>query len=139
MGAMKKTSSKFNKSEVLKLKEVFDEADKDGSGEIDTAELAQSLQKTNLGEAAADMFRAIDKDGTKSLDFSEYLKIKSIFVLYDANNNGTLCKKELTEALTATGYDDEEVEDMFEDFDEDGSGEIDFEEFCKMLESSYLD
>jgi calmodulin len=60
-------------------------------------------------------------------------------VLYDANNNGTLCKKELTEALTATGYDDEEVEDMFEDFDEDGSGEIDFEEFCKMLESSYLD
>ena len=76
MGAMKKTSSKFNKSEVLKLKEVFDEADKDGSGEIDTAELAQSLQKTNLGEAAADMLRAIDKDGTKSLDFSEYLKVR---------------------------------------------------------------
>jgi Ca2+-binding EF-hand superfamily protein len=30
-------------------------------------------------------------------------EIKSIFVLYDTNNNGILEKKELIEALSATG------------------------------------
>jgi Ca2+-binding EF-hand superfamily protein len=63
----------------------------------------------------------------------------SIFVLYDTNNNGTLCKKELIEALSATGYDDDEIEEMFEDFDADGDNEIDFDEFCLMLEASYLE
>ena len=30
-------------------------------------------------------------------------------------------KKELFEALTASGYDDEEIEEMFEEYDQDGS------------------
>lgn len=75
----------------------------------------------------------------KKLSEDQRAEIKSIFVLYDTNNNGTLCKKELIEALSATGYDDDEIEEMFEDFDTDGDNEIDFEEFCKMLESSYLE
>lgn len=163
---------------MLQLKEVFDDSDKDGSGEIDAQELCESLKRTNLGAEAVDMFKSMDRDGSKKIDFSEYLRvyyryatteeikemmlwaypvkeekkvevktlseeqraeIKSIFVLYDTNNNGTLCKNELTEALAATGYDDDEIEDMFADFDTDGDNEIDFEEFCKMLESSYLD
>ena len=53
-------------------------------------------------------------------------------MLYDANNNGVLDKKELVEALSATGYDDEEIEDMFEEFDADGNGEIDLEEFISI-------
>mmetsp|Transcript_36721 Transcript_36721/g.58985 ORF Transcript_36721/g.58985 Transcript_36721/m.58985 type:complete len:181 (-) Transcript_36721:688-1230(-) len=172
-----KTEAKYNKREVLKLKEVFDDADKDGSGEIEANELQHSLKKTNLGEEAVNMFKSMDRDGSKKIDFSEYLRvyyryaateeikemmlwaypikeerkvevktlseeqqaeIKSIFVLYDTNNNGTLEKKELIDALSATGYDDDEIEEMFEDFDQDGDNQIDFEEFCKMLESSYL-
>lgn len=74
----------------------------------------------------------------KTLSEEQKAEIKSIFVLYDTNNNGTLEKKELIDALSATGYDDDEIEEMFEDFDQDGDNEIDFEEFCKMLESSYL-
>ena len=75
----------------------------------------------------------------KTLSEEQRAEIKSIFVLYDLNNNGTLSKGELTEALSATGYDDDEIEEMFEDFDSDGDNEIDFEEFCKMLESSYIE
>ena len=75
----------------------------------------------------------------KTLSEEQRAEIKSIFVLYDLNHNGTLSKGELTEALSATGYDDDEIEEMFEDFDSDGDNEIDFEEFCKMLESSYIE
>ena len=256
-----KTEKKYSKKEIFTLKSVFDDADVDQSGEIDVAELRKALNKSNLGSAADDMFRAIDKDGSKKIGFDEYLKvrgrartrefergganvcsitttrarapppfrssppvadrrsrdaplprapparllhltppdhpltpsfrrptdrptdrpefsqayyrnataaeikdmmlwvyppkeevkaevkrlteaqraeIKSIFVLYDANNNGVLDKKELAEALAATGYESDEVEEMFEEYDEDGSGEIDLDEFVRMLEHSYL-
>lgn len=67
--------AKYNKKEVLKLKEVFDDADKDGSGEIDPHELQDSLKKTNLGAEVVDMFKSMDRDGSKKIDFSEYLRV----------------------------------------------------------------
>ena len=161
-GSLKKAggSSKYNKKEVLKLKEVFDEADKDGSGEVDIGEFTAILKKSSLGGAnvSSTMFQALDSDGNKKISFDEYLKvyysqalkddikmmhdwaypaavekkvevktlsdeqkeeIKGIFVLYDTDKSGTLSKAELINALTSTGYDDDEVEDMFEDFDEE--------------------
>ena len=75
----------------------------------------------------------------KRLSEAQKAEIKSIFVLYDLNDNGLLDKKELLEALADTGYDDDEIEEMFEEYDQDGSHAIDFDEFCAMLESSYLD
>ena len=72
-----KTEKKYNKKEIFVLKEVFDDADVDGSGEIDLAELRKALNKTNLGNAAEDMFKAIDKDGSKKIGFDEYLKVRS--------------------------------------------------------------
>ena len=47
----------------------------------------------------------------KKLSASQLAEIKSIFVLYDANCNGLLEKKELFEALTASGYDDDDGAD----------------------------
>ena len=78
------------------------------------------------------------KAEVKRLTEAQRAEIKSIFVLYDANNNGVLDKKELAEALAATGYESDEVEEMFEEYDDDGSGEIDLDEFVRMLEHSYL-
>ena len=60
---------------MLKLKEVFDDADRDGSGEIEPDELSESLKKTNLGAEAVDMFKSMDRDGSKKIDFSEYLRV----------------------------------------------------------------
>tara|TARA_B110000977_G_scaffold190319_2_gene260954 strand:+ start:1461 stop:1733 length:273 start_codon:yes stop_codon:yes gene_type:complete len=65
-------------------------------------------------------------------------EIKSIFVLYDMNKNGVLDKKELNEALKDTGYDDDEIEEMFDEYDVDGDGDINLGEFEKMLEGAYL-
>ena len=228
-----KTEKKYNKKDVFALKEIFDDADVDRSGEIDAAELRKALNRSNLGDAADDFFKAIDKDGSKKIGFDEYLRvraaergvpvtpasrltprrvvcsrarrdapatffsfprfreklttnvpprfpslqayyrkaspqeirdmmlwvyppkvekppepkrlseaqkaeIKSIFVLYDLNDNGLLDKKELLEALADTGYDDDEIEEMFEEYDTNGDGDIDLQEFERMLEQAYL-
>ena len=46
---------------------------------------------------------------------------QGIFVLYDLNGDGVLSRPELIEALTSTGYDEDEVEDMFDEFDQVGT------------------
>ena len=70
-GSLKKAggSSKYNKKEVLKLKEVFDEADKDGSGEVDIGEFTAILKKSSLGGAnvSSTMFQALDSDQQEDL------------------------------------------------------------------------
>ena len=58
----------------------------------------------------------------KRLSEAQKAEIKSIFVLYDLNDNGLLDKKELLEALADTGYDDDEIEEMFEEYDTNGDG-----------------
>ena len=74
----------------------------------------------------------------KRLSEAQKAEIKSIFVLYDLNDNGLLDKKELLEALADTGYDDDEIEEMFEEYDTNGDGDIDLQEFERMLEQAYL-
>ena len=74
----------------------------------------------------------------KRLSEAQKAEIKSIFVLYDLNDNGLLDKKELLEALADTGYDDDEIEEMFEEYDTNGDGDIDLHEFERMLEQAYL-
>ena len=76
-GALSKISKKYNKKEIFSLKAVFDEADADGSGEIDSSELRKALSKSSLSAAAVDMFKALDKDGSKRIGFDEYLKVRA--------------------------------------------------------------
>ena len=75
-GALSKISKKYNKKEIFSLKAVFDEADADGSGEIDSSELRKALSKSSLSAAAVDMFKALDKDGSKRIGLDEYLKVR---------------------------------------------------------------
>lgn len=72
-----KTEKKYNKKDVFALKEIFDDADVDRSGEIDAAELRKALNRSNLGDAADDFFKAIDKDGSKKIGFDEYLRVRA--------------------------------------------------------------
>ena len=55
----------------------------------------------------------------KRLSEAQKAEIKSIFVLYDLNDNGLLDKKELLEALADTGYDDDEIEALDDPAPED--------------------
>ena len=72
-----KTEKKYNKKDVFALKEIFDDADVDRSGEIDAAELRKALNRSNLGDAAYYFFNAIDKDGSKKIGFDEYLRVRA--------------------------------------------------------------
>merc|ERR1712002_503602 len=62
-------------------------------------------------------------------------ELKEIFNLYDREDLGYMtcdCLKGILSELDPT-LDDDDLDDIIDEVDEDGSGTIDFEEFCKMM------
>ncbi|KAJ8309527.1 hypothetical protein KUTeg_014401 [Tegillarca granosa] len=60
---------------------------------------------------------------------------KDAFRLFDKNNDGSISAKELGEVINALGCktDTEFLENLIKDNDFDGSGQIEFNEFIKMM------
>jgi|TARA_B110000285_G_scaffold161014_1_gene179837 Ca2+-binding EF-hand superfamily protein len=74
------------------------------------------------------------------LDFSddEIKKLKECFMALDDDGSGSIGIDELEEPLIGLGFADgrQDVLDMIEDVDEDGSGMIEFEEFLLIIKNS---
>merc|ERR1712031_40911 len=75
------------------------------------------------------------------LDDKEKQEIKEAFDLFDTDGSGNIDIKELTIAMKALGCEPKpgEIEKMIGEVDDDGSGEIGFEEFLKMMTNKILD
>ncbi|XP_051127407.1 caltractin-like [Andrographis paniculata] len=66
-------------------------------------------------------------------------EIKEAFELFDTDQSGTIDAKELNVAMRALGFEmsEEEITQMIAEVDKDGSGSIDFEEFCHMMTAKF--
>merc|ERR1711990_1171754 len=76
----------------------------------------------------------------KHLDEKEKAEIKEAFDLFDTDGSGNIDVKELTIAMKALGCEPKpgEIEKMIADVDDDGSGEIGYPEFLKMMTHKIL-
>lgn len=70
-----------------------------------------------------------------SLTDAQVQDFKNIFDLLDIDKGGSISEKELRQLLSSLGMKvtEEEVRAMIASVDEDGSGEIDFDEFLKII------
>merc|ERR1711935_744320 len=102
------------------LKELLLEIDEDGSGEIEFGEFCQ-LCATFLVEAP-------DMETMKR-------ELKDAFRIYDREGQGFITTETLRGLISEllAPLPDEEVEGILEELDEDGSGSMDFDEFCEMM------
>merc|ERR1712072_521439 len=104
------------------LKEILEEIDEDGSGEIEFAEFCQLCAK----------FLVEDPD-------IETLKreLKAAFRIYDKNGEGFITMDTLRGLISEllSPLTDEELDGIIAELDEDGSGTMDFDEFCEMMMS----
>lgn len=74
-----------------------------------------------------------------TLSEDQLAEIREIFCLYDTNGDGVLERSELVNAMVATGYDEDEIEDLFDEYDKDGSNRVEYGEFCEMVKQSFVE
>jgi len=158
-GTGKVKSGKIELSEEQKqeIKEAFDLFDTDGSENIDAKELKVAMRALGFEpkkEEIKKMISDIDKDGSGTIDFNEFLEmmtakmserdskeeILKAFRLFDDDETGKISLKNLRRVAKEIGENmtDEELQEMIEEADRDGDGEIDQDEFLRIMKKTSL-
>lgn len=140
-----------HKEEKKDLEKIFKLMDKDGNGSLDKQEVLEGYEEhfgIQMTEETVDaMFKAVDIDGNGSIDYTEFVmatmnerdlvsqqKLRAAFRLFDKDGNGSISPEEIKAALGISDEDGEELNKLIADIDENGDGEIQFEEFCNMMQ-----
>lgn len=145
-------AEKLTESQLNAYREAFSLFDKDRDGKITSRELGtvmRSLGQTPTEAEISDMINEIDIDNDGTVDFSEFITmmarrmktsddeevIKEAFRVFDRNGNGLISAAELRHVLTSIGdkLTDEEADEMIRAADVDGDGQINYEEFSRVL------
>jgi solute carrier family 25 phosphate transporter 23/24/25/41 len=123
-----------------RLKDVFDEADADGSGTLSPAELFAALRRAGhrLTQQQCDtLLSTLDKDNSNEIDFEEF---RTFFEnVPNASMAAVAQHWDNTMLLSNMGSSVEEVDrrrkrrDLFNKFDRDNSGDIDINEFKNIM------
>jgi len=105
------------------LKDILEEIDEDGSGEIEFAEFCQLCAKFLVEEPDEETMKA---------------ELKEAFRVYDKDGAGFITTGQLREIIAELDprLTEEDLDGIIEEIDEDGSGTMDFDEFCQMMMSN---
>jgi Ca2+-binding EF-hand superfamily protein len=158
-GQRKKTGPKPELTEEQKqeIREAFDLFDADGTGTIDTKELKVAMRALGFEpkkEEIKKMIADIDKEGTGTIDFNDFLTMMTVkmsekdskeeilkaFRLFDDDETGKISFKNLKRVAKELGENltDEELQEMIDEADRDGDGEINEQEFLRIMKKTSL-
>ena len=75
------------------------------------------------------------------LTSDQLAEMHEVFDLFDKDGDGTINTQEFKVLFRCFGIklNDEQIEVLVNEYDADGSGEIDFDEFCEMMSKVILD
>ncbi|CAL9061017.1 unnamed protein product [Musa banksii] len=143
----------FSEEQITEFYATFCLFDKNGDGCITFEELSTVIKSLGLkpdeGEVHK-MIREIDANGNGTIEFQEFLnlmasklnkgidsedELKEAFKVFDKDQNGFISATELRNVMISLGekLTDEEVAQMIREADLDGDGQVNFEEFVKMM------
>ncbi|KAG8520314.1 Centrin-1 [Galemys pyrenaicus] len=158
-GQKKKLGPKPELTEDQKqeVREAFDLFDADGSGTIDVKELKVALRALGFEptkEEMKKMISEVDKEGTGKISFNDFLavmtqkmaekdtkeEILKAFRLFDDDETGKISFKNLKRVASELGENltDEELQEMIDEADRDGDGEVNEEEFLRVMKKTSL-
>ncbi|XP_007551035.1 caltractin [Poecilia latipinna] len=155
----KKSCSKADLTEEQKqeIKEAFDLFDTDGTGTIDIKELKVAMRALGFEpkkEEIKKMVSDIVKDGSGTIDFDDFLsmmtqkmnekdskeEILKAFRLFDDDCTGKISFKNLKRVAKELGENltDEELQEMIDEADQDGDGEVNEQDFLRIMKRTNL-
>merc|ERR1712080_318535 len=132
----KKKPGQLTDDQLDEIREAFSLFDADASGMIDVRELKKLVTD-------------VDNDGNGTIEFVEFLAMKTgkmgqkdtrediekVFKLFDDDNTNKISFRNLARVAEELGenIDDEELQDMINQADRDGDGEINIDEFYRIM------
>merc|ERR1712072_1413319 len=152
-----KKRTELTEEQKQEIKEAFDLFDTDGSGNIDQKELKVAMRALGFEpkrEEIKKMIADVDKDGSGVIEYPEFMdmmtqkmagrdpreEMMKAFRLFDDDDTGRITftnlrrvAKELGENMT-----DEELQEMVDEADRDGGGEINEDEFMRIMRKTNL-
>merc|ERR1712146_497699 len=141
-------SRQLSEEQMEEIREAFSLFDSDASGAIDVRELKAAMRALGFevkNEELKKMVSDVDNDGNGTIEFAEFLMmmtanmgekdtredIEKVFKLFDDDNTNKISFRNL--ARVAEELDDEELQDMINQADRDGDGEINLDEFYRIM------
>ncbi|KAI4299581.1 hypothetical protein L6164_033026 [Bauhinia variegata] len=136
------------------VRKIFSKFDKNGDGKISSAELKEmlgTLGSKTTSEEVQRMMAELDKNGDGYIDLKEFAEfhcgendgkingdskeLRDAFDLYDLDKNGLISAHELHSVLKKLGEKCSlgDCRRMISSVDADGDGNVNFEEFKKMM------
>ncbi|XP_034453420.1 caltractin [Hippoglossus hippoglossus] len=155
----KKTTPKAELTEEQKqeIREAFELFDTDGSGFIDVKELKVAMRALGFEpkkEEIKKMIGEVDKGGTGRVSFVDFLSVMTqkmvekdskeeilkAFRLFDDDETGKISFKNLKRVAKELGENltDEELREMIDEADRDGDGEVNQQEFLRIMKKTCL-
>ncbi|XP_078437444.1 uncharacterized protein LOC144708023 [Wolffia australiana] len=142
----------LTQGQIAEFKEAFCLFDKDGDGSITLDELTsviRSLGNVVNQDEIQEMIDEVDVDHNGTVDFHEFISIMTsktkdadasdelteAFKVFDRDQNGYISADELRNVMINLGENmsDEEVDQMIREADLDGDGQVNFDEFVRMM------
>merc|ERR1712235_173523 len=119
----------------------------------DLGEIMRAMGFRPTEEELVDLVNEIDEDGSGQIEFPEFCQLcatflvedpdietmkkelKDAFRIYDKEGQGFITTETLRGLIVEllAPLTDEELEGIIDELDEDGSGSMDFDEFCEMM------
>jgi centrin-1 len=147
----------LSEEQKQEIREAFDLFDTDGSGTIDAKELKVAMRALGFEpkkEEVKKMIADVDADGTGCIGFEDFLSLMTqkmmerdpreemmkAFRLFDDDETGKISFKNLKRVAKELGESitDEELQEMIDEADRDGDGEVSVEEFLRIMKKSGL-
>merc|ERR1712167_257800 len=147
----KKKAGTLSDEQMDEIREAFNLFDNDASGAIDVRELKAAMRALGFevkNEELKKMVTDVDNDGNGTIEFAEFLAmmtgkmgekdtredIEKVFKLFDDDNTNKISFRNLALVAEELGnIDDEELQDMINQADRDGDGEINIDEFYRIM------
>lgn len=145
----------LDKEQLAMLKKAFDGFDHEKKGAISTdmvGTILRMMGQTYNARTLHELIEEVDADRSGQLEFEEFVtlaakfiteedaeamakELKEAFRLYDKQGNGfipTSCLREILRELDDQ-LTEQDLDNMIDEIDGDGSGTVDFDEFMEMM------
>mmetsp|Transcript_13857 Transcript_13857/g.31452 ORF Transcript_13857/g.31452 Transcript_13857/m.31452 type:complete len:505 (+) Transcript_13857:23-1537(+) len=145
-------ASQMSEHQIKVLRDTFMLLDENGDGLLTAGELRDGMAKSGLTEIPHDLqqiLEEVDSNGSGMIDYTEFLAATldqkmylqedicwAAFQVFDRDGNGKITTDEIAMVLgdgDVKSVAMRDIAELMKDVDQNGDGEIDFEEFMHMM------